>query len=276
MYIFNYNGYTVQNDTSHAINKTSGLNRVPTRVSSDVLTGGHGGNIWEEKYDMRPITIGGTLFGSTLATYFARWNTFSAAFACDNTSRVLTVTRGDGVVKYINCKVVDLPSFVESEGDWATATFEVLLKAEDPFFYTANQTFTMTLSATGGGVPISAPIASPIGSGVTTNLILNNQGNVSTYASFTFTGACSTPTITNATTSQSMTLATMVASDIIQVYRDTQGLHVLRNGVTDFTALVSGDLPIIQSGLNVLTFTAGTYSATASVAVVYNDKFLTI
>ena len=278
MYIISYNGYTIQNDNQTVITKLDGLTRIPVRIAEDALTGADGGNIWQRRYDQRPITIEGSILATTLSNYYLVWDQITTAFNIYSPLTVLTITRPDGVSKSINAKVVDVPQFNESIGDWAVADFQITLKASDPYFIDVSPTIGTTGLAVGGGFPIPAPVGTPLLGAFNNTISMSNIGDVSAYPSFTISNACVNPSVTNTTTGESFVLNGLTLTDgqSVTIYRNTTGFFVLNQSGVSYMSYFVGTLPKMVAGVNVFRFTASTYSATASLSISFYNKYMNI
>lgn len=275
MYTINYNGFTLENDDNHTINKLEGISRVETRVSSDPLTGGPGGNIWNRQPDMRTIVVGGYVFADDFPTYYAKRNELLSAFSLAAGGAILTITRPDGTSKTAVAKVIDIPVMPESEGEFAEAYYEFLLKCEDPYFLSSiTHTDTCGLAAA-GGTPVPSPVASPIGSLAGNTIVIENNGDFAAQATFTLSNSMQTPTVYNQTTLEYFQIAqTLIDGDTVQVYKNNTGEYVLKNGTSIYSSF-SGVIFDIAVGQNIIQLGAATYSATAVLTIVWTERFLT-
>lgn len=275
MYTFLYNNYTLQNGSFVSINKLEGISRIPMRISEDALTGGHGGNIWERRYDMRPIVIGGYIYAEDFTTYYQTRNDILTAFQITTSSNTLTITRPDGVQKSITAKVVDIPIYNEVEGEFCSCQFEIVLKAEDPYWLSAVTTvYTCGVTAT-GGFPISAPIPMPLSSLSGNSIQITNNGDVAGQVTFKISNTVSNPTVTNTTTGYSFQIATtLVDGEYINVFKNTTGQYVTKNDGTNLMSLFTGTIFDIAVGTNVIVFSSTVYSPTAILEIDFTEKYL--
>lgn len=276
MYQFTYNGLTLQNDANTSINKLEGISRIPLRISEDPLTGGHGGNIWERRFDMRPITIGGFVYADDFATYYIKRNALLTAFSITPTSNNLIVTRPDGVQKSILAKVIDIPVFNESEGEFSSCQFEIVLKGEDPFWQSTITTVQTCGLALYGGAPIAITIPMPLSTLTGNTITIVNNGDVAGKVVFKIANSVVNPTVTNTTTGKSFSIqTTLVDGETITVYKDNTGQYVEKSDDGSLYSSFVGTIFDIVPGTNVIAFTAQTYTATATLEIDFTEKYIT-
>lgn len=275
MYSFQYNGYTLQNDSNTSINKVEGLSRIPMRISEDPLTGGHGGNIWERRYDMRPITIGGYIYADDFTTYYQKRNLLLLAFQISSLSNTLIITRPDGVQRSITAKVIDIPLYNETEGEFCSCQFEIVLKCENPYWLSASTISYYCGTTATGGFPISATIPMPLGSLSGNSIQIINNGDVAGKAVFKIANSVINPTVTNMTTGQFMKVTyTLVDGEYIMIYRDQTGQYVTKNTGASLYSYFTGSIFDIAVGTNIIVFSASAYSATAVLQIDFTEKYL--
>lgn len=273
MYIVNYNGFTLENDTNHTIDALDGISRVDIRRSEDFLTSGDGGNIWERRYGMRIINLGGEIFSDDITEYYEKRNEMLAAFQKDSDDELLTITTSDGLSKAIYAKVVEVPDFREEPGELANARYATVLKCQNPFFQDTEATSVTVSPGVSGGTMVSSPVPSPVGMAGGVAYITNN-GDVVNTAKFTITGLIVNPSVFNMTTGEQFTIETTIgASDILEIYQDTQGFHVLLNGGTNYYQYFTGVFPGIAIGSNAIQF-SGSSSSGATLTIEYYSYYL--
>lgn len=275
MYVIDYNDFTLQNDDNHTITKLDALGGIPIRISEDPLTGGDGGNIWEQMYDMRTIEINGMIFSADFDTYYSLRQDMLIAFT-PRVSRLFTLTLSDGTQKQIYAKVVLAPVFKEIEGEIQQAEYQVILKAQDPFWQdtTLNQ-LDLTL-ATGGGSPVSSPVSTPVGGTSGDSGSLVNTGSVYVYPRVIFTGSVVSPTLTNTSTGEVLKLNTTLAlGQQIEIYHDTTGLYVkdVATGVS-YMQYLQGTLFPLPVGTTTVRFSSTTYDANATCTITWTTNYI--
>lgn len=276
MYTLTYNGYTIENNSQMVLSKLTGIDRIPVRTSSDVKTGDDGGNIWERRYDMRPILIGGHIFAEDFTTYYALRDAMTTAFSI-NYSGLLTITLPSGVSKSITAKVIETPIFIEKEGETMQCEFEVMLKCEDPYWRSSTSTdYTCGLAVTGGS-PVSAPVPTPLGYGDGNRIVLTNNGDVPALVTFKIENACVNPTVTRLDTSEYFQVeTTLIDGDLVEVYENNTGKYCTYNSTTNYYAYLGGDIFEIPVGASTILFGATTYTATAKLTISITERFLSL
>jgi len=272
-----YNGLTIDyNDPSFTATILDGVEGIPIRVSEDLLTGGHGGNIWAQKYDMRTIALEGTVKGTNIDNYFSKKNELVNAFAI-NDNNVLEVTMWDGTKRTITAYVIDPPMIPHRNGRITFNNYRVELKCPYPFWGDDTvQSLSVGLRDS-VGFPLPAPLAMPLLGSSENILIINNQGKVEAYPTYRISNAVTNPTVTNMTNGQSFTIeTTLIDGEYIDVYVDQDGAFIIKNDGSNYRELFIGEIPIMALGNNELRFTAQNYSATALLEVTFTSKYITI
>lgn len=278
-YKFQYNGYTLQDQSNVSIAQVMGLGLPPVRSSEANKTGADGGNVWVRKYGMRTILIGADVYENDLTTYYNLRNAILQAF-CITDNTTLLLTRSDGVVRSINAFVVKGPDYSEEVGHFAEAKFNIELRCDSPFFGDSSESSYSTNLAQYGGTPILSPIPSPIGNAQGGQFTINNVGDVDWYAKFVITGPIVNPTVTNTTTGESFTFnLTLLSGQTLTILKNQNGEFVYFNGdiTQNYRAYFSGSIfPIIQ-GLNIIAFTSGgSYNSSALLTATFTNQYLTI
>lgn len=277
MYILEYNGFTLQNDDNHTINKLNGLSRVDVRVFEDDTTGADGGNIWERRYGMRTIVVGGSIFSDTLEEYFDLREAFTNAFILNPSDYLLKITRPDGGIRYIYAKVVDVPLFQETEGEFAEAVFEVVLRCEDPFFTDGVVSEVEISPGIEGGTPVPMPIPSPIGGvGETATIINSGDSDIIHYAEFDILGQITNATVTNQTSGLSFAVnTTILLGETVNLYIQNNDLYV-RLGTSNYYTYFAGTFFPIIEGNNVIAFNGSSFDANARLRIRFQNRYLGI
>lgn len=275
-YIFNFNSYTLENSDHVNIDQVEGLTRVEIRRSEDYVTGADGGNIWETRKGMRVISIYGSVYANDLPAYYALRKSIQTAFNNDIGLQVLTITRSDGQQVSILAQVVELPEFKEVAGEFAEATFNIVLKCPDPYFVDATETELTLAPGAGGGTSVSSPVPSPVGL-IGGSLIIVNDGDVEVTPRFKIDGQITNATPYNSTTGGSFAIEnTIQAGEFVQAYMDNQGPFVLFNGVSNWFQFKYGDIWSLAKGSNVITFNGSSFDANALLTISYRLKYLSI
>jgi len=271
-----YNGLTINETSGYIIREADGLDDIPIRTSQFNLTGADGGVVDAQKYGMRIIGLRGTVVGSSVSDYFTKKANLLRAFSINPSDDTLTVTNWNSVSRSISAKVLQQPRIVLKTGEVSFADFSMVLIANDPFWgSTAADNYTVNLSK-GGGTPVASPVPSPVGGGTSDRVTVVNGGDVAGYGDFTITGACVNPTVTNTTTGESFQITgTFTAVDILRIYFDNTGLHVLRNG-SNYMSYFTGTFFDIGVGNNIIRFTSGTYYSGTQLSIDYYNKYFTI
>ena len=272
MYQITYNGTTL--DTHFVVNQLD-LSDLPIRTSSQVLTGLNGGVIWNRLYNMKTITIGGSLWGSSASDYYGAWRTLNSLFNIgDQTAKTLSIFLDTGETRNINCKVIDMPAIGETEGEQYTATFQVILQAENPYFTDTTQTSIVT-PFVASGFPLSAPLSMPLGGSLATSTPIIITGDQSGYPVFTINPTVTNPVITNQSTGDTWSLQTTVNATTgpIQVWQDQQGLHV--GSLNQYVQYFTGNMFKLPQGTNIISF-SGANITNSTLNISYWNEYVSI
>lgn len=272
-----YNGLTLDYDNGFIIHEIDGIDNPEIRISQDELTGRDGGNIWARLYAMRGIAIMGTVFGSDHDDFFAKKKALIQAFN-RSSDDWLVVTLWNGQSRRINAKSIALPDMPMRAAEVDDTEFRVEVLCEDPYWKdNTEETHTAVLVEPAGLViPFTLPATIPSSSFEDT-ITINNTGDIEVYPYIKITGAVNTPVVKNITTGEQFTINENIDSgDYIELYVDTRGKVVLKNGTEKYWSYLIGDFITIQSGLNQLVFDAASYSDEAELYVAYSNKYESI
>jgi len=220
---------------------------------------------------MRTIALEGSISGTDASDYFTLKRALVEAYGI-NSSNELQIRAWDSTERKLDAYVTTSPMIVESAGEVTIGRYRVELRCPDPFFKALTALTGNTGTAVTGGSPVAMTVPSPLGSGGG-SVEINNVGDVSAYAEFTFTGSVTNPTVTNLANSDAFTVnETLSGGDSLRVYRDNTGFFVLLNGVSIMSSF-SGTFFLIETGVNTLKFTATTSDATANMAVEFYPRY---
>jgi hypothetical protein len=275
-----YNGLTIQDGTAFILSKLTPLFAVPIRTASAQNSGRDGGVIWNQLYDMRRITIEGMVVGggsNPETDFFTQIRALTQAFRIPNPQQdlPLQVYLWDGSVKTIYCRPIDAPLIALQEEQTSYGSFQITLLCSDPFWNdSVVNTYSLTITTT-GGFPIPAPIPFPLGGTINMVNIVNN-GDIDTYATFTFTGNITNPTIVNTTTGENFSINTSLSGgDVVVVKKDNTGLQVTKNG-SNILSSFDGTFFKIRKGSNILVMNASIFDSTSLCTVTFYNKYLSI
>ena len=178
-----------------------GFSTVATRRHSVQTPYGHGAIPIQTLYEPREIMIPISLYAPSRADLDTLIRTFIHAFAPGRGQGTLRYVREDGMVVTIRAEASEVP-FVDTRADgrgksglWVNA--EVVLVADDPFWYSDEQEETLGSFAGGFELPFSFPFELGTSGPSCT---LTNDGDLEVPTVIEILGPCSNPTITNHTT----------------------------------------------------------------------------
>jgi len=271
-----FNGLTINETSGYNINLADGIDDLPIRTSQFNLTGDHGGVVDAQKYGMRVLGLRGTIYGTTVSDYFEKKADLLRAFCVDPDDRTLTVTNWNGTSRSTEAYVLQQPRIVLKTGEVTFADFSLVLICPEPFWASDSATtYTINLSES-GGTPVSSPVPSPVGSGTSDRATVINSGDIDSFASFTISGACTNPTVSNLTTGESFQLTgTYLAGDVVTIDKPQAGLSVLKNG-SNIMSSFTGTFFKMAVGNNIIRFTSSVYNSATELEIVFYDKYLTI
>lgn len=270
MYAISYNGTTL--DPNYYVITGLDLTDVPIRISEQNITSRHGGVIWKRLYSPRTITIEGTLIAQDSASYMTYWRSLISLFnASSDDAYELAITVDDGSTRYIMAKVVQIPDIKESVGERWVGEFQIILRAEDPFFYDTSVTSIMTTSST-AGFPVPSPVYTPLGGIPATTLNVVMSGDIGCYPICTINPQITNPRLTNTTTGDTWALNTTILSPTL-VYFDNAGLHIgTDNALMQY---FSGTFFRLQTGNNNLVF-SGSNIVDSTLTITTKDCYVSI
>lgn len=269
-----YNGLTLKPENGYTITRFE--ENTPIRISEDLLTGQHGGVVWKTKYAMKTIAIEGEILGGDSSTYFILKNDLINAFSALAEEDTLDVTVWNGSSKSIDAWVITQPIIVEKSGYTTTNQYRIELRAGSPYWSGSSAITGSCGLAISGGTPVSSPVGSPVLVVGGNRITLNNTGDVENYATFEIRNACTNPSVLNITTGATFSYTgTLVDGDVLQIGRSSAGEYCLLNGSNVYSYFTGTVFPIIR-GVNVLAFSASSYSATATLTTSLYEKFLSI
>lgn len=274
-----YKGITL-GTSERMIVKLDGVGVPPIRTSKSDLIGAHGGNIWYQKYGMRVIGMEISIVEGSSSDYFnAVRNILSATGSIDEEPSEFKITRWDGVVRIINVRPYRAPISAELPGESTMmSALRIELAAENPFFGSNTTTSENITLSDPGGFPLAAPLPMPLGSMVVNTATITNNGEIEDYPVIRINGEVSNPTITNKTTGKYFKIKKNISyGNYVEIdYDIKEGTRVLYNGTDNYIKYLEGDLFTLDSGDNIIAFTASEYSSTASASVTWRDKFLSL
>ena len=283
-YSLTYNGLTITDASeNYIVHKLDGLDGLDIRTSQGPLLGRDGGNIWEQRYDMRTIGIEIYVIADNVTDYYIAKKALVTAFARQEAYELLTLNFDGTNTRYVLAKPILMPMVVEDEdeAEWCDARVE--LKSADSFLYSQDPTGSGTslnlylAEIQGFDIPFDIPFDIEGGTG---NMgVLANNGDVTDYPDIKIYGGnpVINPHVSNLTNGQGFTINTSVAlGDYVHLYYDTEGFHVLLNDTTNYYQYFIGDFPIVELGNNSFSYTASVYDATTNVVIKFFDKLLSI
>jgi len=275
---FNYNGLDIQAENDRIPQMAEGLNGIPVRSATSPVSYGDGINVWAQAFDGRVITVQGQLKGLTGADYRQNMATVLQALE-PGTARDLTITLWDGTVKQISAYVLQQPLTTEMYGRINFNDFTVQFICPNPFYLsTSENTETIGLAeVTGFDFPFEFPFDfGRNGSNLVTATNAGNKRAIPTYTIDMGAGITS-PVINNQTTGYYFQLnRTFSSGDQVIVSFSGKKVSAILNGNQNIFADFVSNAPeyvFLESGDNVISFSAAAYDATALTTIAWRDTY---
>ena len=273
-----YNGITLGGTSQYYINRLPGFYGADIRTSKDSLIDQDGSKIWNQKYGARSLAIEGDVMGDTVTEYLTNLRALVNAFSITDEAMPLVISTWEDTPtqKIIYARVITMPQPIEIAGESNVATFRIELEAESPFFLSTSDKNGSTSIAVTSGIPLSVPMGIPIGATTSGQITINNEGDIAAYPEFTIEDDLINPTISNLTTGEYFQIQdTLTFGDVVRVYIDSDGLHVLKNGTKIFDKF-NGDIFTLIPGINVIKFSATGSSVSGLLTVDFTDHYLSL
>jgi hypothetical protein len=230
-------------------------------------------------YNRRPIVLEGLILNPVDAVdRNVKMEKISAAADAMRGDAVLRWTPSGGERRAVAVRRQNGPRFA---GAWQK-TFQVALVADDPRIY-SETIYGVELAATAGGVaagrtyPETFPTA--YGGGVQAGQVnVENEGNTLTYPILRVFGTGTTPTITNNTTGQSITLNTSIAAgDYVLIDTNPIRRQILLNGTTSVYSVLDFGTSSwwgLVPGINDIRFSFTSFLTDALLAVDWRNAWI--
>jgi phage-related protein len=222
---FLINGLDMGESTDFDIESpVAGLDSPPIRTSTINYSGRDGGVVTGQNYSARQITIQGFFHGN--CNFVGSRRVRLIDYFPIRTDLDFFVTMFDGTEYYSSVRCLDIKMDIT---DAKVTRFKIELLAGDPVFYNSGESRSQIIpKEVGGGfiLPVILPIVFSAGSGAT---IINNNGNVDTYPTFTIVGSAHNPTITKVDTGEKVEVdITMTGTDTLFI--DMKNRVITLNG----------------------------------------------
>lgn len=275
-----FNGITIENGQPYTIKMLEGVDGLPVRIATRDRFGEDGGYVDNTLYAMRTIALVGQIRNSTVESFYNSKKAFVQAFSlsADRSTRPMTIRMPNGSEKTLDVYVSETPMLVYTpeEANSNVITYRVELVATDPFFRDNTALEYEAFLSEPAGTPVFSPVPSPMSSSQVSRFNIINSGDIASYASYKVYGAVNYPTIKNESTGEFFQIQRNLNSgDIVEIEVGDNGLSVLLNGASIYSD-VEGTFFKIQTGSNVIRFSAIEYSAEARLEASYYTKSITI
>lgn len=256
----------------------TGFDSPEVRESADNLVQADGGIHGDFFYGRRPITMSGIIPNVTSPidrnTKMTKLERATNAMRADAT---IVWTPDGGETQFLN---VRRQQPLRISGGWVK-TFQIAMVAADPRIY-SYQLYNASVVASGAIVPAGRSYPKTYSysygawsSAILGSLAVTNSGNTASPPLLTITGPGSNPSVTNATTGETLSFfITMGATDTLQV--DMLNHTVYFNGYSLYSAVDfnNSDWWYVQPGSNTINLGWSDFSDGASLTVEWRNAWL--
>ena len=231
-------------------------------------------------YGGRLISFSGRVYATTVSAYRTLRRTLEQAVAIQRTAGVLypitlKMTTMDDLALQVE---VYTKAFEFPDKDMLFSTFRMDLFA--PSLFLLGQTLKTRNLYTffGGGMEIPTAIPMDMNVGGESVDILDNLGNVNANPIITLVGPLNTPTITNETTGEAMTISYNLNVNTKRIVIDTEKRTVvyyasLSAAGTNLRSALTGDFITLAPGNNSVKLTLASYNADGVAQFAWRDSY---
>lgn len=257
----------------------TGFDAPEVREAAEDLVQLDGGIHGDFFYGRRPVTLEGMILNPASANdRNVRMTKLTKACRALRQDATISWTLDGGYKQFVKARLQNGPRYA---GQWQK-TFQVGMVAEDPRIY-SDSLYTRTVSA--GGVAEATNRGYDkrfdygYGAGqITGQLMIANNGNAMSWPVITIYGPGINPSVTNATTGETLTFTyNLGASEFLVI--DTNPLIrsvLLNNQASRYSAVdfLNSEWWGLQPGLNDVRINFASYSTGAALNVTYRDAWL--
>lgn len=275
-----YNGLTIGTGSKYSIQEIDGLTGLDIFTDSNRLINRDGGVIYNQKFDARIINISLYIVDSNVDSFFqTTLNDLLNAYTKtdDNKELIITTWETTPTTKVLNAKVTQMPKPVLSAGKTtSTNQFIMQLYCENPFYRDQSGVSLLLSPGSSGGGVVPGTMDYTLGQTEGGSGVITNTGYRATYPDLVrINGPIENPVLTNTKNSKFIRITdNLLASEYIEIYRDSFGLNVIKNGVSNAFNSFSGEFFKIEQGANTLSYQAS--SGTGDCVITFRNEFLNI
>lgn len=239
-----------------------------------------GAFVSHQLYGGRLITLTGKVYAENITDYRTNRRTLESA---------INIKRVDGSLTPITMKfktmddlllqiAVYTKNFRFSDKDLLFGNYKLDLFAPSIAIQSQTLNAENLFIFQGGGMAIPMPIPMDMSTGGDAETILNNAGNIDAFPKLIFQGPINTPTLTNETTGESISLTNDLTSSNERIEIDTVNRTALYFATptatgTNTRSTVSGDFLVLQSENNVMKLTTADSSDAGYVNISWRDTY---
>jgi len=235
----------------------------------------HGASLGNYSYGKRGFSIEGRILGDDLDDYNEKRRALEQAVDLFDGLTTVTINTKDGLTLQIDAIVSAALDAPYEAGQAVVSNFRMELVAPYPFIESATENTESVPVHTGGGAEIPAELPLEIGSGGVGDTTITNDGNGKAYPTIKIYGAIESPSITNTTRGEGLSINYTLATSTDYIEIDIYNRTVLLNGVTNLRQYVTGDFWVLDAGANVIRLSAAS-SSSATAEIIYRDSYLGI
>lgn len=223
----------------------------PIRQRSIEVPGRPGAISFGTEYGPRPLELPCVFKGSSRTDTLGKIHQIAVTF--DPSKGPKRLVFDEAPDKYYLAQLTDQ---LEIQQTWTVGEFTLKFVCNDPFAYTDDTS------------------ATDLGTNPRT-IVVNNNGDLTSYPVFTIQNRCGNVVLTNATTGKSLTYGNSIATGQTLVI-DMAKLQVTLNELNDMPNVTAGDFWSLAPGANNLSINSGAPSdgALTVITVDWSHKFL--
>jgi len=234
----------------------------------------HGARFGSAYYGARTMSIEGEIWGDSPEDYEEKRRALGQAFTILNGLQEITFTTRGGLVVKADCIVNSPVEMPYEKGAVTRGDFRIELIAPYPFFLSENAQVTTVYVFQGGGGEIPSEIPFTFTDSLSSDVDINNLGNVEAYPIIRLYGIMDTPVIRNNTSGLQLSLNYDLDTEDkyleIDIYRRT----VVRDDGSNQYAQATGDFWTLKTGINNIVLSASSFGDGARAEITYQYHYL--
>lgn len=213
--------------------------------------------------------------GSSFADLFSQRRTLLGILGkiISDGSQTLQIITDDNLTLQVDVKAFDVTADITAD-DALLQPLSITFETEYPFLLNAAATSQDILIFNGGGFAVPFAIPFDMSADQSTVVTIINDGNFEAYPTIKFIGTLTTPTITNNTTGEALSLNLSLADSAHWVEIDTFNRTVIDQSGNNQRQYVSGTFPTVPIGTSTFTLGNANNSDGGKVSLTFSDTYL--